>query len=298
MPLLLRARAAALLVTLASPVAFASAAHAATPEELRAREAYDRGTAAYDRGDFATAARELAAADALAPSPIALQAGLDAALRADDPVIGMELLDRTARLTPSGELASLVQTARARFAHRTGRVRVACGAAPCVCTVDGANVESRAYVRIGAHAITIQSGGRTEQRVIDVHDGETIDLAPSPAPVPALPPRSGLSPAWFFVGVGATAVLAGATTWSGIDTSKQHSDFEKLNCAQSRIACVNAASDGNAAQTRTNVLLGATAVVGLATAAVGVFLVRWRTGAVVSVGLVGSGAGASVRTSF
>src|SRR5438105_8056926 len=139
--MLARASAIALVLALA---ASASTARAATPEELRAREAYDRGTAAYDRGDYATAARELAAADALAPNPVALQAALDAALRADDPVVGMVLLERSTRFTPDGALAEMIRTARARFAHRTAFVHVACGSAPCVCSIDGATVDARA----------------------------------------------------------------------------------------------------------------------------------------------------------
>ena len=52
-------------------------AHAQTAsEKARAKEAYDRGVAAHERGDHQRAAEEFARADAIAPSPVALQAAL------------------------------------------------------------------------------------------------------------------------------------------------------------------------------------------------------------------------------
>ena len=91
-------------------------------ESTRAREAYDRGIVAFQRGEFAAAAREFATADAMVPSGVALHAALDAAIRADDPVLGVELLDRVARGPADGALETTARDARAKFARRTGRV--------------------------------------------------------------------------------------------------------------------------------------------------------------------------------
>jgi hypothetical protein len=64
-------------------------------------------------------------------------------------------------------------------------------------------------------------------------------------------------------------VLAGVTVWSGIDTNKARTNFN----AHPTQAGLDA---GQGKQTRTNVLLGATAVVGVATAVVGLFATDWH----------------------
>src|SRR4029079_5886075 len=101
-------------------------------------EAYDRGTAAHRRGDFAAAATEFALADEIAPSSVALQAALDAAIKADDAALGSDLLERSQRAPVAGALAARVKAASAAFAHRAGRLRAVCAEAPqCLATVDG-----------------------------------------------------------------------------------------------------------------------------------------------------------------
>ncbi len=86
----------------------------------------------------------------------------------------------------------------------------------------------------------------------------------------------GLSPAWVAVGGGLTLVLAGAATWSGVDTASKHDDFVGGACDRAPSeGCTSLSSDGKDAQLRTNILFGATALTGIATAAVGLFFVRW-----------------------
>ena len=286
-----------------APIARAEAPEAPT----RARDAYERGTAAYARGDFAAAAREFAGADALLPNATALQAALDAALRADDPVIGMELLDRARRAPAVGELAALVKTARARFAGRTGRVRVTCGTASCLGAIDGVAVDvaTAVYARVGPHTVTVQSDGKSEQRLVEVRADELVEVTPGPAsPTVSLPapspsaPRAGesppppspsrqrvVAPVWFYTGIGLTAVLAGATIASGLDAASQHASFVRAGCDRAAFArCDRASSDGASAQLRTNVLLGVSAGIGVVSAALGIFFVKWGGDATVAVG--------------
>jgi hypothetical protein len=80
---------------------------------------------------------------------------------------------------------------------------------------------------------------------------------------------------WFLVGLGATAAAGGITIASGVDAAGRHSTF--VNECQSTPApsCHQDAIDGQSAQTRTNVLIGVTAVLGAATVATA-FLVRWH----------------------
>jgi hypothetical protein len=289
--------------------------------DVQAHQAYERGTAAYRRKDYATAAREYAAADALSPNPVALQAAIDATIQGDDPVLGLQLVERARGAPRTSALLSTMLVAQQKFAHRTGRIGVACPAQPCLATIDGAAIDPSqpTVVRVGAHTVMVESGGSTITRTLTVPPDETVTLtpsssspspssppassptaapstAPSPStsPAPAPPPSpapspadaSDLSPVWFFATLGATAVAGGLTLASGIDTSNKSSAFSACRAPGAPSDCGQLASDGQSAQTRTNVLLGVTAALGLTTVALVPF-VRWHhiTAAVTAGGL-------------
>ena len=277
-----------------------------------AHDAYARGTAAFRRADYATAAREYAAADALAPNPVALQAAIDATVLADDPVFGTTLLDRARGEPRTDALLATMLTAERKFAHRVGRIRLQCPAAPCLGAIDGAAAVAgpSVVVRVGSHAVTLEGGGAVLQRVVTVAPDETVVVGPGPAPpapappppgappspvpapsppapkaiapLPAPAPQGGLSPAWFYAGLGATAVAGGLAVAFGVDTANRHSAFART-CATEQPQCGELASHGQSAQTLTNVMLGVTAGLGVATLATGL-LVRWH-GASVSAGI-------------
>jgi hypothetical protein len=102
--------------------------------------------------------------------------------------------------------------------------------------------------------------------------------SPPPSPHPEAPSApGGLSRTWFFVGLGATAAAGGVTIASGIDAASRHSTFEKLcqSASPAPASCKQDAIDGQSAQTRTNVLIAVTAVLGAATVATAL-LVRWH----------------------
>lgn len=286
-------------------LAWSGVASADSSESTRARDAYDRGIAAFQRGEFAAAAREFATADALVPSRVALHAALDAAIRADDPVLGIELLDRVARAPTDAALETTARDARAKFARRTGRVSVVCGASPCRATIDGAAVDggARVVLRVGPHVAIVESDGRRERRDVDVPPDDTVVLSPSGVGVAAPPPTrprasGGVSPVWVYFGIGATAIVGGLGIASGIDTAKKHSNFVNAGCDRGGPGCLTSANDGSSAQTRTNVLLGVTAALAVTTAAIAIFAVRWKKDASVAVGLVHGAPGASLRLSF
>ncbi|HSO40253.1 MAG TPA: hypothetical protein VLT33_47335 [Labilithrix sp.] len=183
------------VLTLASLPAYAQ-------DTAHAKEAYDRGVAAQAKGDFPRAAREFALADTLAPSAVALQAGLDAAVDADDPLIGGELLERSKRLTaPIGKaLAQSVEAAKKKLGGRAGRVHVTCPAgATCTATLDGRSFDPRTttWAPVGAHALVVQVDGDAQTKGVDVKADEIVDFAPTrkpaardplPVPVPASAP--------------------------------------------------------------------------------------------------------------
>jgi hypothetical protein len=100
---------------------------------------------------------------------------------------------------------------------------------------------------------------------------------PPPNPPVVRPDPGGISPGFFFAGAGLTALAGTGLILSALDTRRIHGQFELYGCESSPAPpCAGLADDGQAAQTRTNVLVGVTAALGVATVALG-FLVRWRT---------------------
>jgi len=285
----------------------------------RARAAYERGVRAHSAGDHAAAARAFAEADALVPEAASLEAALEAAMRADDAVLGAELLERGASRPADEGLRRTMGAARARFAGRTGSIRVDCGeATSCLVAVDGiASDASRlVHVKVGPHAVVVQRGGERIEELVEIA-ADRITLVPARRdravagrldldnvriegdlvkPPPAEPRRGGLSPAWFVVAVGATAVAGGFTLFSGLDAVGEHDRFVDAGCAKGAVGprgpdCDARASAGEDAQLRTNVALGVTAALAVATTAIGVFAVRWHGGtARATVGATGSAA--------
>jgi len=277
----------------------------------RAREAYDRGTLAYQHGDYARAGAEFAQADSLEPSAVSLQAGLDSALLADDPVLGATLLARVDARGSDPALSRMAANARTRFAHRTGQIRFECHPQqPCLVAVDGAGVDASTphFVLPGSHMVALQTGSRTEEHMVDVK----ADQAATVALAGVEPPSGGgagagdtdreapgVTPVWFFVGVGLTAALGAATVFSLADTVSKHNEFISRGCPSvSSNDCLQLGDSGSAAQLRTDVLLGATAAAGAATVILGVFFVRWHpAGARTSLG-VGPGPSAALGVAF
>jgi len=98
-------------------------------------------------------------------------------------------------------------------------------------------------------------------------------IAPNP---PTAAPSSGLPKAVFFVGLAATAGALGATIWSGLDTLDSPGvDAVRAACAGKDETCP-LYQEGRSKQTRTNILIGATAGTAAITAAIGIFFTNWR----------------------
>jgi hypothetical protein len=285
-----RTAVGAMLVLVALGASSSSRAEGGMSAEARA--AYDRGTAAHARGDYRAAAGELAEADALAPNLVALKAALDEALLADDPELGMQLVDRAhARAPGDASLASSVHDAETRFAARIGRMRVDCGGRPCTASIDGRRVAAASsnILLPGPHRVVIEREGASITRDVDVAAAREIDvvlppgavgppsLAAAPSSYPAVPRERGVSPtAWFLTAAGLTAIAGAATIVSGVDTASQHSGFVSRGCEDAAAAgCGALASSGANAETRTNVLLAVTGGLGV-TSLVLAFFVPWH----------------------
>lgn len=275
-------------------------------ERARARDAYDRATRAYDKGDYVTATREYAEADRIAPTNASLEAALEAAIKADDPEQGQELVERAATRTLDRSTTATVASARARFADRTARLVTDCaGATTCVLSVDGvAKDPTRAlFVKHGPHTMVLQRGDERIERLVDVRGAQmtfpvksaepnsappppdAVDArdrmnAQVPAPKPAAKDESGLAPGFFYAAAGLTTLAGGLTIASALDTASQHDRFKSTGCVSGGgpvpSSCSGIESSGKDAQLRTNVGIGVTAALAVSTAALGIFFVRWH----------------------
>lgn len=260
----------------------------------RAREHYRIAAEAYEKERWALAANEFRRADIEVPNPVALALAIESATLAGDAVLAMTLVDRARGRPREARLDEQVKLAEKRFAGKTGTLRVTC---PRVCdvVVDGASMQWGAPARVpaGVRAVKIRLAGHpTDERRITVGPDALVEIAYTPPAEPAPKAASGLSPAWFFVGLGATALAGAGAIASGADTASKHGAFVRAGCPGPMHGdCNAAASDGKAAEIRTNVLLGVTGALAAATAVMGVGLVRWSSpkGAEVSVGAAGAG---------
>lgn len=306
-------------------MAFAQAPSA--DARARAKEAYDRGVDAHGKGDMHRAAVEFARADALAPSGVALQAALDAAIEADDPALGHELLERSAREKPSAQLATSIAQARTKFGGRAGRVRIGCPAgSTCLATLDGAAIETTkpAWSRTGQHTVVVQVDGDPQTKLVRVEADQIVDVAgtkkdagaganATPAAAAGAttePPKEdgghkrtrfedGLPPIFFYGGVGLTVVLAATTTYFGIQTNNKHDEFTNLGCNRANLTdCEGLKNEGEAAQTSTNAGLVLTGVAAIGTVIVGVAFTNWKVGTFGMAPLPGGGGGATFAQRF
>jgi hypothetical protein len=105
-------------------------------------------------------------------------------------------------------------------------------------------------------------------------------VAPLPGPDvtadrPVGPPPSGISPVVFWIGAGMTAVAGGITIWSGVDTlNNPGKEKVQTECAGQGTSC-ELYQEGKDKELRTNILLGTTGVLGVATIVVGAFFTDW-----------------------
>jgi hypothetical protein len=280
-------------------------------DKADARAAYERGTAAYKRKDYQAAAAEYTRADTLAPNPVALQAALDATVQADDPVLGSELLERALARRAEGQLAKSIEAARAKFSGRAGRLTVVC--MDCSATLDGTAITTGTahWTKAGPHAVVITRGASNESKTVQVDGGATVEVSPTPPPKvepkiepkvepkiepkvePDPPPpvvvvqsekpiekpaeRSGISPVWFFAGLGATAAFGIVSIAVGADVVDRHAKFVKSGCDRMDVGdCRKQADAGSTEAAVASVFIGGTIAFGAATI-LSIFFVQWKS---------------------
>lgn len=279
-----------------------SAAGPAAGDVTAASNAFAEGQRAELSGDHARAAEFYELADSIVASPQALRSATRNRKAAGDLAGAATLAKRLRERHEDDDSQALAKEILDELSGGLVRLDVTCDQ-PCTVSTDGraAATESRhsheLFVAPGAHEITatFANGGRPTQSV-DGAAGEShamsfmapLDAAPATrAPDArrdrsadrdgradtARPRRARISPAWFTVGAAATAGLGAATIWSGMDVLSRNRDYE-------RTPTKALYDDGHRAELRTNILIGVTAGVALATILLAVFTDwrRWQKG--------------------
>lgn len=265
-------------VVVALTIAFSSHVARADDAELDARAAYDEGLAAHESGDEKTAARDFAKADAILPSNEALEAATASALRADDAILGMTLVERSSSRQLDARATETIERARRAFAPRVSTIVIDCnGAKECTAAIDdAAAVDAHAALLAlpGKHSLTISRYENRQIVNINAGGGEVVRIPPEEMRVPLLFPQpeppSSSSPIVrpiAYAAIGVTLVLGAFSIASGVDAKSKRTDFENGNCGTDAAAstspssdCNQLASSGHSAQVRTNWLFAGTAV--------------------------------------
>jgi hypothetical protein len=284
-----------------------------TPAQVRtAAEAFDKGREAYKAEDYVEAAEEFEKADNNAPSAAALELAIRSRDKAGELDRAATLMSLALKRHPDDQNLLKLGNDLAKRANATLFELTAICDTPCDLTVGGkivhggADTERMLYVQPGAltvragwadnrsdsKQIQAEAGGKGEVRFVtpETPAGKTMAKEPeepasaAPATVPAqrdegaAKKSSGWPPTIFFVGAGLTAVLGGITVWSGIDTvNNPGADKVKAECTNQGSSCP-LYQEGLSKQRRTNVLIGVSAGVGVATILVGVLATDWSGG--------------------
>jgi len=278
------------------------------PEVLnQAADEFEAGRRAFRARDFESAALHFENADRLVPNPDTLRSAIRARRDAkqNDRAATLAAV-ALSRYPDDAKLRGYAQKLISSVEKQLHKVEVHCTPECSVALNNRITPYSRVeeatlYVSPGQHSVVAGwSANRTEMREVVATAGTTtvLDLVAPEEPEPVVaeaseekpeppaepvrvviePARGGLPPAVFWAGAGLTVALGGVSIWSGLDTqSNPGPDRVRSECAGRGTSCA-AYQDGLSRQRRTNALLIATGVTGVATAVVGLFATDWGSG--------------------
>jgi hypothetical protein len=248
-------------------------AHAGPEEDKNAAARFHEGERAYAAGDYRKAAEAFELAYAAKPHHAPLWNAARSRERSGEPVRAANLLEKYLHDAPTGardrDQATLDLVA---LTNRLGRIEVRTAEASQIRVDDVASDASLVYVTPGEHIVTGISGDVPLRRLVTVRAGEVVSVSLTPPaegqrPPPSFPvpqprsqpqPRHGL-PLPLFIGTASLTLLAGTfVAISGADTVQGKNAFVR-NPTQERL------DSAFSAQTRTNILVATTAILGAAT---------------------------------
>jgi hypothetical protein len=231
---------------------------------VAAEAAYDRGTRAFRAEEWSEAARWYERADELMPADAALGQAIRSYRRAGDEAraAGLAALLISRDAGHAADHGGLVR----EVAARSVRLEVRC-AGECELTIDGQEERLRVlfvspdephFLRArfaeGERDTTVSGAAGETVQVELAPPGEEVRPPVTTRPAGAAPrdePGGGLPVAVLLAAAGVTAVVGGVTAWSALDTSAAKSEYD-ADPTLERL------EDGQARETRTNVLLAVT----------------------------------------
>jgi hypothetical protein len=184
-----------------------------------------------------------------------------------------------------------VEDERAKTERSVATIELDVGSEAKVFIDDAAIEGTSARVNPGEHKVRVVDKTRTVlDRGVRLRTGERLRLSVDRTTEVVVAPGtggkqqggdagtsagSGMSPGWFYAGAGLTAVLAGVTVWSALDTKSAFDDYENDLPTLTQTEANQRVDDGHSKETRTNVLIIGSAVAAVGTAALGLFVVDW-----------------------
>ena len=284
-----------------------------TPAQVRAAaEAFDRGREAYKADEYVEAAEQFEKADNSAPSSAAIELAIRARDKAGEIDRAATLVALALKRHPGDpNLVKLGSDLDRRVRAELFQINATCDT-PCDLTVGGKIVhgppDTQRTLFVLPGPLTVRAGwsdNRSEAKQLQAEKGGSGEVAfvapPNPAgenlatsPAGSVTPlasdpsatkdegapkkSSGWPPTIFFVSAGVTAVVGGITVWSGIDTvNNPGANKVRDECGTQGEAC-ELYQEGLSKQRRTNILIGVTAGLGVATILVGVLGTDWSGG--------------------
>lgn len=259
------------------------------------KRAFDDGIEAYRAKKYSEASEHFKTAYELRPHPVVLFNWALAESRLEKYVEALEHFEKVLAdpETPS-DLRATIDEEKAIAERNVGTIEVDAGGEGKI-FVDEQVFEGKtasARVNPGTHHVRVEINGREAvKREVTLKSGERVQVAVNRTEIvkrePAHPIRRtrsqlpndeppGLDPIWVYAGAGLTVVLGGVTLWSALDTKSSHDDYEHDLPTLTQAEVNQRVDDGHQKELRTNVLIGGTALVGVGTAVVGLFLVDWK----------------------
>jgi hypothetical protein len=276
--------AAAVLLTCLAVARPASADASPTADDRKAAsEAFRDGDRAYKAGDFRHAAEAYHDAYVRAPHYAPLWNEARAWEKASEVARAANVYAKYLREAPSNAPDRNRATAALdRLAKKLARLDIHAASGLAEVKIDGVAVEDvSVYVVPGAHVVEARSGTDVVRQSPSVDAGSVTSVAlvapaaslkdepPPPPPTPAASSARSWSPVVVYFGGAVTAITAGLAIWSGFDTLSQKSTFNSAPTQDNL-------DSGRSKESRTNVLIGASAGVALLSLAAAVFLVDWH----------------------
>lgn len=275
----------------------------ATPDgaKSRAAELFEQGVRQFSSAEYEAAAKTFLAADDLAPNARALVNGIIAAKRAGQYLVVAEAAERALSRSDVDESGvTLAREALSDAASHLTRVDVTCTVSPCTITIDGTAAKPGArYLLPGTHDFVGEGGGgATSTEHVTTLPGASyrVSLSPKAEPraafqqaqrTPQPAESKPLSPAVFYVGAAGTAVLAGVTTWSGLETLSARSNATRENWDHVENLAL-----------RTDLFMAGALLLGGATVAAGIWGTHWGNASYASAAVIPGGAAVVARGRF